>query len=186
MPDAMNERKPAGSIAEVFAAFLKLGLTSFGGPIAHLGYFRAEFVERRKWLSESDPRLEPFAIAAATLARVRKDAGSGSRPGATARQLGAPRSEGGAEPLYAETRFKRLLRCRDDWPDLLAQARRVAAILEREAPIGDLGASLVLWNADPSIRKHWAFQYYAQRDFESAADDDPPAPTLPTSVPATN
>src|SRR5580765_8785188 len=39
--------------SEVFAAFLKLGLTSFGGPIAHLGYFRTEFVERRKWLSES-------------------------------------------------------------------------------------------------------------------------------------
>src|SRR5262245_55810753 len=36
----------------VFAVFLKLGLTSFGGPIAHLGYFRREFVERRKWLSE--------------------------------------------------------------------------------------------------------------------------------------
>ncbi|KRR08894.1 chromate transporter [Bradyrhizobium jicamae] len=45
--------KPAGSIAEIFGAFLKLGLTSFGGPIAHLGYFRTEFVERRKWLSES-------------------------------------------------------------------------------------------------------------------------------------
>ena len=49
----MDNQKSAGSIAEVFAAFLKLGLTSFGGPIAHLGYFRAEFVERRKWLSES-------------------------------------------------------------------------------------------------------------------------------------
>ncbi|QIL69083.1 chromate efflux transporter [Diaphorobacter sp. HDW4B] len=37
---------------EVFLAFLKLGLTSFGGPIAHLGYFRAEFVERRRWLDD--------------------------------------------------------------------------------------------------------------------------------------
>ncbi|TAM88510.1 MAG: chromate efflux transporter [Candidimonas sp.] len=36
----------------VFLAFLRLGLTSFGGPIAHLGYFRAEFVVRRRWLSE--------------------------------------------------------------------------------------------------------------------------------------
>ncbi|HWL31446.1 MAG TPA: chromate efflux transporter [Xanthobacteraceae bacterium] len=36
----------------MFAAFLKLGLTSFGGPVAHLGYFREEFVERRKWLDE--------------------------------------------------------------------------------------------------------------------------------------
>ncbi|RIK98918.1 MAG: chromate transporter [Burkholderiales bacterium] len=37
---------------EVFRAFLVLGLSSFGGPIAHLGYFRAEFVERRGWLDE--------------------------------------------------------------------------------------------------------------------------------------
>ena len=49
----MNDQRPVGKLGEVFAAFLKLGLTSFGGPIAHLGYFRAEFVERRKWLSES-------------------------------------------------------------------------------------------------------------------------------------
>lgn len=36
----------------VFLAFLRLGLTSFGGPIAHIGYFRDEFVTRRKWLSD--------------------------------------------------------------------------------------------------------------------------------------
>ncbi|HVX36185.1 MAG TPA: chromate efflux transporter [Hyphomicrobium sp.] len=42
-----------GRVAEVFLAFLKLGLTSFGGPVAHLGYFRQEFVERRKWLDEA-------------------------------------------------------------------------------------------------------------------------------------
>ncbi|HKK55722.1 chromate efflux transporter [Marinobacter sp.] len=42
----------ADHIREVFSAFLLLGLTSFGGPIAHLGYFRTEFVERRRWLSE--------------------------------------------------------------------------------------------------------------------------------------
>jgi chromate transporter len=42
-----------GPLAEVAAVFLRLGLTSFGGPIAHLGYFRAELVERRKWLDDS-------------------------------------------------------------------------------------------------------------------------------------
>lgn len=42
-----------GSASEVFTAFLKLGLTSFGGPIAHLGYFRREFVEQRNWVSDS-------------------------------------------------------------------------------------------------------------------------------------
>lgn len=41
-----------GTPGEVFGAFLKLGLTSFGGPIAHLGYFRDELVVRRKWLDE--------------------------------------------------------------------------------------------------------------------------------------
>ncbi len=46
------ERHPAGTAAEVFWTFLRLGLTSFGGPVAHLGYFRAECVERRKWLDE--------------------------------------------------------------------------------------------------------------------------------------
>jgi chromate transporter len=40
------------SVWTVFLAFLRLGLTSFGGPIAHLGYFRDEFVVRRKWLDE--------------------------------------------------------------------------------------------------------------------------------------
>jgi chromate transporter len=42
-----------GTVGEVFAAFLKLGLTSFGGPIAHLGYYRNELVVRRQWLDES-------------------------------------------------------------------------------------------------------------------------------------
>lgn len=41
-----------GSVLEVFLAFLKLGLTSFGGPVAHIGYFRAEFVDKRRWLDD--------------------------------------------------------------------------------------------------------------------------------------
>jgi chromate transporter len=40
-------------LLEVLLVFFRLGLTSFGGPVAHLGYFRAEFVERRKWLDEA-------------------------------------------------------------------------------------------------------------------------------------
>src|SRR5207237_8972225 len=39
-------------LLEVLAVFTKLGLTSFGGPIAHLGYFRAEIVARRHWVDE--------------------------------------------------------------------------------------------------------------------------------------
>lgn len=41
-----------GGAGEVFWAFLKLGLMSFGGPIAHLGYFRDELVVRRRWLDD--------------------------------------------------------------------------------------------------------------------------------------
>lgn len=43
---------PAGRWTEVFATFLRLGLTSFGGPVAHLGFFREEFVGRRRWLDD--------------------------------------------------------------------------------------------------------------------------------------
>ncbi|HLW93536.1 MAG TPA: chromate efflux transporter [Roseiarcus sp.] len=48
----MEDLAKRGGAIEVLAAFLKLGLTSFGGPIAHLGYFRDEFVARRRWLDE--------------------------------------------------------------------------------------------------------------------------------------
>lgn len=43
-----------GGVGEVFRAFLRLGLTSFGGPIAHLGYFRADILARRRWLDEAE------------------------------------------------------------------------------------------------------------------------------------
>src|SRR5215470_7779284 len=46
------QRAPSGTAREVLAAFTRLGLTSFGGPVAHLGYFRAEFVARRRWLDD--------------------------------------------------------------------------------------------------------------------------------------
>jgi len=47
------ECRRRGFPGEVFLTFLKLGLTSFGGPIAHLGYFRDELVVRRKWIDEA-------------------------------------------------------------------------------------------------------------------------------------
>ncbi|MEO1105821.1 MAG: chromate transporter, partial [Pseudomonadota bacterium] len=42
-----------GTPREVFTAFLPLGFTAFGGPVAHLGFFRTAFVERRQWLSDA-------------------------------------------------------------------------------------------------------------------------------------
>src|ERR671934_1535662 len=47
-----KDRHRAGSAMEVLLAFAKLGVCSFGGPIAHIGYFRQEFVVRRRWLGE--------------------------------------------------------------------------------------------------------------------------------------
>lgn len=49
MTDSVSEDRSPWS---VFLVFLRLGLTSFGGPVAHLGYFRDEFVVRRRWLNE--------------------------------------------------------------------------------------------------------------------------------------
>src|SRR5438477_3616608 len=54
---AMTSTEPGkpfdrGSALEVLRVFLRLGLSSFGGPIAHIGYFRDEFVTRKRWLDE--------------------------------------------------------------------------------------------------------------------------------------
>ena len=46
--------KPQGSPTEILRAFFVLGISSFGGPIAHLGYFRREFVEKRHWLGSEE------------------------------------------------------------------------------------------------------------------------------------
>ncbi|NAO95219.1 chromate efflux transporter [Halomonas sp. MG34] len=52
MAEMVEQSQASERIGEVFWIFLALGLTSFGGPVAHLGYFRTAFVERRQWLSE--------------------------------------------------------------------------------------------------------------------------------------
>ncbi|MFL4998802.1 MAG: chromate efflux transporter [Xanthobacteraceae bacterium] len=52
MPQSARRTGRPGRWPEVLAVFLRLGLTSFGGPVAHLGYFRDEFVTRRRWLDD--------------------------------------------------------------------------------------------------------------------------------------
>jgi chromate transporter len=52
MTDVVPPKPATGGVLEIFMVFLRLGISSFGGPIAHLGYFRDEFVARRKWLDE--------------------------------------------------------------------------------------------------------------------------------------
>lgn len=53
MPDSGPQANTEASIKEVFITFLKLGLTAFGGPVAHLGFFQTTFVEQKRWLSSS-------------------------------------------------------------------------------------------------------------------------------------
>jgi chromate transporter len=50
-----HQEAPRGrNLLEVFLAFSKLGLISFGGPVAHIGYFHEEFVRKRRWLADAD------------------------------------------------------------------------------------------------------------------------------------
>ncbi len=70
----IHERDHAARAREVLAAFARLGLTSFGGPTAHIGYFRSAFVTERKWLAE-DVFAQYFAFASLL-------------PGPTSSQLG--------------------------------------------------------------------------------------------------
>jgi chromate transporter len=51
-PKEQTQFYAKGSIWEVWKTAFRLGLTSFGGPVAHLGYFHEEYVKRRKWLDE--------------------------------------------------------------------------------------------------------------------------------------
>ena len=50
--DDENTNKAPNKLVEIFLIFLKLGLSSFGGPIAHIGYFRKEFIDKRNWLND--------------------------------------------------------------------------------------------------------------------------------------
>ncbi|MED4601087.1 chromate transporter, partial [Paenibacillus validus] len=50
--DEARKRSRFSVLFEIFIVSLKLGLTSFGGPIAHLGYFRSEYVNRRRWMDD--------------------------------------------------------------------------------------------------------------------------------------
>jgi chromate transporter len=47
-----TQETPRGSPVEVLAVASRLGVTCFGGPVAHLGYFRDEYVKRRQWVDE--------------------------------------------------------------------------------------------------------------------------------------
>ena len=98
------------------------------------------------------PAIEDLVTAAVTLARLRQDV----RHRTTAQLLGGRKDE---DRLMKEGRFLALMRS-DTPADLFDQARRLPGLLKGEAPVGELGASLLLWRTTPSVRRDWARDYY--------------------------
>jgi hypothetical protein len=115
-----------------------------------IGAFRDLY--KRVRLNGDLAQEECLVVAAVTLAHVRVDA-----PGRQTAQLLA-----GPDPdhkVMSETRFLHLMRVRTP-TELMGAGRRVAALLKAGAPVGDLGASLMVWLDDPDRRRIWAQAYY--------------------------
>lgn len=65
------------TLLEILIVSTRLGLTSFGGPIAHLGYFHAEYIRKRKWLDEKTmPTWLPYASSSPVQPAARSGSGS--------------------------------------------------------------------------------------------------------------
>ncbi len=135
------------------------------------GMLAASRDEHARSMPERPGFDDAVAVVAATLARVREH-----KYVKVSKLLGA-RSRDEA-PLMAEARFKRLIRTTTA-PDLLDQGRRIVMLLGRAAPVDDLGASLLLWNSSPYVKRRWSFDYY---DAEDMYADEPGANTPGNSV----
>lgn len=115
---------------------------------------------------------EAVAVVAATLARVRTDTKPDVR---VAKRLGLgkdgkPVADDESARVMSVMRFKHLIRTRD-WPGLLDHGRRIVLLLERDVSVADLGASLLLWKARPSVIRDWSFAYY-DAEFAAPSTDD--------------
>lgn len=111
--------------------------------------------------------VDRLALVAGVLSHVRA-----ARPSETfAAQLAAPRS-GSRLPQVTPSRFRRMLRIgdsADQLDDLFQLARRAVRLVDREANVTDLSASLYWWNAN--TRKRWALDYYARVDEQRLAGE---------------
>ncbi len=100
----------------------------------------------------ADDRVERLLTVAVTLAQIKQDA-----PGqSTAGLLGG---KDDPDRAMKEGRFLAFMRAESP-AELFEQARRLPALLKGKAPVGELGASLLLWTSRPAIRRNWARQYY--------------------------
>ena len=128
-----------------------------------IGGFRD--LHRRARLDGDLEQEERLVVAAVTLSHVRADA-----PGRQTAQLLA-----GPDPdrkIMSETRFLRLIRVRTP-AALMDEGRRIAALLKTGAPVGDLGASLMIWLDDPDRRRLWAQAYYGLGARPSFSENPP-------------
>lgn len=110
------------------------------------------------WLPADWPQRS--VLIAAVLAHVRKDVGrreTGDDRVTFARLLGPPTGDPEAAPCMNEQRFRRLVRI-EHFADLLEPVRQGVALLDREAPVGQLGAGLMFWCA--AERRDWAVDYW--------------------------
>lgn len=127
-----------------------------------IGLWNAWPEERRPRVVDIESRI---ALVAAVLARVRKSGKADAAP--TAARLGEKKDRSDeASRLMAEARFKHLIRADSD-AELLDHGRRIVALLGHDAPVGHLGASLLMWG--PAVVRQWAFDYYGASD---AAPED--------------
>jgi CRISPR type I-E-associated protein CasB/Cse2 len=154
LTDAGNEGRNADRAA--LANLRRLDLTDFGeGPRPDVAKALTQDAFRNLYLKIqplAEDREADLVIAAVTLARIRTDA-----PGQTTAGLLGGRDE--EDRKMKQSRFLRLMRVSTSG-DLFDQARRIANLLGGTAPIGELGASLLLWRHVPSVRRDWARAYY--------------------------
>jgi len=144
------ELRRAGSIASDGGDAINL-ISAYGVESFHALLRRVQ--EKALWIG-----ADQAALAAITLAHVEKDIVASENDASSPRA--AQLLGEGDPPLFAETRFKRLIRT-DDPAELLAQMVRAVKILGKAAPVGELGASLLLWG--PAVKKRWAFAYWQKK-----------------------
>lgn len=135
-------RGPHGMMPDVVAALMEPAFRQLCAQIAPI------------WsLNEyQDHRIEDLLAAAVTLAHVRTSVSGTS----TAKLLGGQDAD---KRCMAEPRFERFMRCTTS-ADLMEQGRQMVALLGQQAPVGELGASFLLWRSQSWVRLNWARQYY--------------------------
>ncbi len=170
LTDADNEGRHADR--EDVARLRRLDLIDFGQgpePDVAMALTIGAFQKLYREIAPTKEQEGDLVVAAATLARIRTDV----RGQTTAGLLGGHDEE---SRRMKQTRFLRLMRVSTSG-ELFGQARRIANLLGGSAPVGELGASLLLWRQDQRVRRDWARAYYG---LDRANSDTPRPPIRPS------